>query len=322
MKLRRTRRAVIAGAAAVAAVGPVRAAAQQAPLPILGVLAPTTAAVFAESDLALRAGLKEGGFVEGTNLAIAERYTEGRRDRFEALVSELAALGPRAIVSDNTDLVVAIHKMVPAMPLVSAGIGGDPVALGLAASVAHPGGTFTGLLLNASGGEAALAGKRIDLLHELVPGLKRLGVIGEATANFDEIVRGAKAAGDRLGIAIVRLVVRTMADVEAFYVVASPLLANEPTRVAEMALRAGKPTVGMLRFQAQAGLLMAYSVDLSDLARRAGLYATKILNGEKTGDLPIEMADKFTFTINLKTAKALGVEVGPKLLLLADEVVE
>jgi putative ABC transport system substrate-binding protein len=313
-----------------AAPWPLTARAQQAALPLVGVLWPT----FNVPARALRAGLKEGGYVEGTNLAIAERSAEGRMERFEALAAELAALGPKAIVSANTEAVLAIHKVAPTIPLVSAGIGDDPVALGLAASIPRPGGAFTGLLLNASGGETAIAGKRIGLLHELVPGLKRLGIIGEAGPVFDQTMSGVQAAGERLGIAVVALPVRTMADVETaflsgagggadgFYVFGSPLLLAQRTKVAEIAVRAGKPTVGALGFQAEAGLLMTYAIDPADSWRRAGGKAAKILSGTKPSDLPIEMADKFTFTINLKTARTLGIEVGPKLLLLADEVIE
>ena len=199
----------------------------------------------------------------------------------------------------------------------------------------HPGGMFTGNVLNAIGGEEALTEKRMGLFKELVPTLTRLGVVSTeknpvAVVELDAL---RKVAG-HLGFELVQYNIQTADDLEnafasglrenvsAFYISGEPLLIGNISRVMPFVATSGKPTVGVYPEWGRAGLLMSYSTDVVDGCRHAGTYVAKILNGTKPGDLPIEQASKFTFVINLKTAKALGIAVRPTLLSLADEVIE
>ena len=331
---RTTRRTVLAGIAASASFA---ALAQQPALglPLVAVLWASRAEAERDFDAALRSGLKDGGFVEGTNFAFAMRYADGDFKRVAPLAAELAALKPSVIVASPDEVTLAAHHAAPTVPLVMSGLVGDPVALGLAQSYARPGGMATGVTTTAGGGMEAIIGKRMALLKELVPGLARIGVILITdTARFATKQNGTNEAAKRLGLDVVSLPVRTLGDVEtafasgvragagAFYVDSGPVTMNDRAKVAEFAFRAGKPTVGQVIEQARAGLLMSYAANIADGWRRAGVYVAKILAGAKPGDLPIEQASKFTFVINLKTAKALGLTVPPRLLLLADEVVE
>jgi putative tryptophan/tyrosine transport system substrate-binding protein len=188
---------------------------------------------------------------------------------------------------------------------------------------------------NASGGEQSLVGKRIGLLKELVPSLAWIGVIFNAEASTGSLTLiGAKSAANRLGLEVLSLPIRTLVDIAgafasgvsagagAFYIVGDGLTMSNRVKVAEFAARAGKPTIGQLVEQARAGLLMAYAPDTADGWGRTASYAVKILAGAKPGDLPIEQARKFTFVINLKSAQALGITVPPRLMQLADELVE
>jgi putative ABC transport system substrate-binding protein len=319
-----------------AALGsPLRAFAEPTPgLPLVAVLWPATPEFEKDFDPAIRRGLKEGNFVEGTDFTFAMRYANGQFERLAPLAAELVALKPRVIITAPDEAVLVAHAAAPTVPLVAM-MSGDPVAMGLAESYARPGGMITGTASFAGSGEDALTGKRMSILKELVPGLARLGVIVLADATQSTPVQnGAKAAAGRLDLAVVPLPVRTLDDVKAafasglregvgaFYIDASPFILANSSRVAEMAVSAGKPTIGQFPAQARAGLLMSYGTDLADEWRRAGTYTAKILAGTKPGDLPIEQPSKFTFIINLKTATALGITFPPTLLARADEVIE
>lgn len=248
---------------------------------------------------ALRIGLKEGGFVEGTNYALAVRYANGEGNRLAPLAAELAALNPRVIITAADEPVITVHRVAPTVPLVISNMTGDPVAFGLAGSYARPGGTVTGMTLNAGGGEDALIGKRMGLLKELVPGLTRIGMIGGPDSpTFIDQQNGAKEAASRLGLVVLPLPVRSLDDVEAafasgvrtglgaFYVTGNPLMMTNRAKVAEFAARAGKPTIGLVTEQVRAGLLMSYAPDLEDAWRHAGDYAAKNPRGHQAGRPP------------------------------------
>jgi ABC-type uncharacterized transport system substrate-binding protein len=301
-------------------------------LPLVAMLRPGASAE--DFDAALRGGLKEGGFVEGTNFAFAMRFAGGNFERLAPLAAELAALKPRVIIATARAVPVA-HRVAPTVPLVFTSFSADPIALGLVDSYARPGGMVTGNVMNASGGEEAVTTKRIGLFNELMPGRVLLGLIGPTNNPvFVAEQSGIKTAAGRLGFDVVLLRVSTLDDVEAafasglrsgvnaFYISGAPLLYVNRVKVAELAARSGRPTVGVYTESARAGLLMSYATDLVDGYRRAGAYAARILAGAKPGDLPVEQASKFTFVINLKTAKALGLTVPPSLLARADEVVD
>ncbi len=304
-------------------------------LPLVGVLMPGQEEANKERIVAIRKGLQEAGFIEGTNYSLAVRFANGDFDRLPSLAKELGALKPRLIVA-SANAVGPVRRSLPDMPLVFTGFAADPVALGLAESYVRPGGMITGNVMNAIGGEEAMTQKRIGLFRDLVPNLTRLGMIapdpglGLAITEKDALRKVAA----QFGFEFAHYGLRTINDldgalasalrdgVNAFYISGEPLLFANMSRVMPIVAATGKPTAGTYPEWARAGLLMSYSNDLVDGMRQAGVYAAKILNGAKPGDLPIEQASKFTFVINLKTAKTLGIPVPPTLLALADEVIE
>jgi putative ABC transport system substrate-binding protein len=309
-------------------------------LPLVAVLMP-----FKQDDdftpqriAALRKGLQESGFIEGTNYSLAVRFAEGDYSRLPQLAMELIALNPRVFVTVGFG--AGPQRLSPEIPLVFTNVALDPVALGWVQSYVHPGGMITGNVMNAVGGEETITQKRIGLFKQLVPGLTRLGMIAPvpgpnrpATLVMKEKEALQKVAA-QLGYEFVLYGLNTLDDLEgafaaglrddvsAFYISGEPLLVANISRVIPLVAASGKPTVGPYPIWGRSGLLMSYSADPLDGPRRAGTYVARILKGEKPGDLPIEQASKFTLVINQKTAKALGIVVPPILLAIADEVIE
>jgi putative tryptophan/tyrosine transport system substrate-binding protein len=292
----------------------------------------TTAAK--ERITTLRKGLQEEGFVEGANYSLAVRFAGGDLTRLLQLARELGALNPRVIVVVGTGI-DAVRRPFPELPLVFTAIAADLVALGVVQSYVHPGGMITGNVMNAVGGEETMTQKRIGLFKELVPNLIRLGMIAPANGTLAIKEKDAlQKVAARLGFEFVHYALNTLDDLEsafaaglrddvsAFYISGEPLLISNISRVMSLVRASRKPSVGPYPDWGRAGLLMSYATDPLDGVRHAGIYAAKILNGAKPGDLPIEQASKFTFVINLKTAKELGITVPPTLLSLADEVIE
>lgn len=305
-------------------------------LPVVGLLMPhKSESGFAKERVsALRKGLRDAGFIEGTNYSLAMRFAEGDFDRIQQLARELGELKPRVIVVVGFG-VVAVRQFAPDVPLVFTAFAADPVALGLAQSYIHPGGMVTGNVMNAVGGEEAMTQKRIGLFKTLVPGLTRLGMISTTNNPVPIAEQDAlRKVAVQLGFEFVHYGLSSLEDlqgafasglrddVSAFYISGEPLLFANMSRVMSFVAASHKPTVGAYPDWGRAGLLMCYSTDPLDGVRQAGLYAGKILNGAKPGDLPIEQASKFTLVINQGTAKALGIAVPPTLLALADEVIE
>jgi putative tryptophan/tyrosine transport system substrate-binding protein len=306
-------------------------------LPVVGlflVLKPDTT-VANYRITALRKGLQEERFVEGTNYSLAVRYAEGDLGRYPQLARELSALKPRVIVVVGAGL-TAVRQAFPDLPLIFTAYAADPIADGWAQSYVHPGGMTTGNVMNAVGGEETVTQKRIGLFKQLIPSLTRLGMIapdpGRGVAIKEK--EALQKVTAQLGFEFVHYGLNTLDDLEnafaaglrddvsAFYISGEPLLAANVSRVMTFVTASRKPTVGPNPDWGRAGLLMSYATDPLDGVRRAGIYAAKILNGAKPGDLPIEQASKFTLVINQKTAKALGIVVPPTLLGLADEVIE
>jgi putative tryptophan/tyrosine transport system substrate-binding protein len=303
-------------------------------VPLVGVLVPGTAEFVTDRIAALRLGLQEAGFVEGTNYSFALRFANGDFKRLPELAMELGALKPRVIVAAGP-AITTVRRVLPDLPLVFTAIVADPVKIGLAESYARPGGIATGNVMNAIGGEETITEKRIGLFKELVPDLKRLGMIS-STRDIQAVgeQNALRKASGHLGFEFVHYPIQTLDDldgafasgvrenVSAFYISGEGLLISNLSRVIPLVVASGKPSAGVYAEWARAGLLMSYSSDLADGFRHAGIYVAKILTGTKPGDLPIEQASKFTFVINLKTAKGLGIAVPPTLLSLADEVIE
>jgi putative ABC transport system substrate-binding protein len=303
----------------------------------IGVLLPTSPAYSARFIDALRQGLRELGHVEGQDIAIEARFGNGAIETLPALAAELAALNPACIVAGSDRAVLASRKATTSIPIVMGGISGDPVLLGLAASFARPAANVTGLTLsivNASG-DLGLAGKQIELLRELRPGLARIGVV----FNPDDLVgkiywKSAQEAARILKIECFALEVRQRSELEgafatgkreglaALLIPISPSLTSVPDWVVPLVAQAGLPAIYGQRDFVVAGGLISYNANLVDIWRRTANFVDKILKGVKPGDLPIEQPTKFELVINLKTAKALGLTVPQSLLVAADEVIE
>ena len=278
-----------------------------------------------------REGMRSLGYVEGENLIMEYRYAEGRADRLPALAADLAARGDvDAIVASGGAAVAAASAQAKTVPVV--GVSADLARLGITAGLARPGGNVTGVSLLYE----SVSAKWLELVHELLPSVGRVGVLLEeanasAPAQFDAL----RAAARPLDIALVPLPVRDPPDgidgafdaarresVGAMVVLSSALFAAEKRRILEFAARSRLPTVYEHRDFAESGGLLSYGPDLRDVFRRAAAYVDKILKGVKPGDLPIEQPTKFELVLNLKTAKTLGLAFPPSLLARADEVIE
>jgi putative tryptophan/tyrosine transport system substrate-binding protein len=284
----------------------------------------------------LRKGLQEEGFVEGKNYSLIVRSAEADVGRFPQLAKQLGDLTARVIVVMGSLYGMdEFRRSFPELPIVCTAIAVDLVERGLVQSYVHPGGMLTGNVMNAGGGEETMTQKRIGLFKELVPDLRSIGMITTSNGSLAKSEKDAlQKVAASLGFEFKQYGVNSIDDldsafsaglrdgVSAFYISGEPQLVANMAAVARLAAAAGKPTVGPIPDWTRAGLLMSYSTDPMDGVRHAGIYAGKILQGAKPGDLPIVQASKFIFTINLKTAKALGIAVPEKLLALADELID
>jgi putative ABC transport system substrate-binding protein len=297
-------------------------------MPTIGFLGATTPSHQGQWVAALVQRLRELGWIEGRTVAIEYRWAEGRPERFAEIAAEFVQLKVNVIVTVG-GAVLAAKQATSAIPIVFAAAT-DPLGGGLVASLARPGGNITGLSIQAPD----LAGKRLEVLRELVPGLRRLAILTNvdypaAVQEMDE----AQAAAGKLGLEIAKLEIRHAADIapafealngraEALYVTADPLLNTYRIRIITLANVARLPMISTFREHVEAGSLMSYGPNARDLFRRAGDYVDKILRGAKPGDIPVEQPTKFDLVINLTTAKALGLTIPESFLSRADEVIE
>jgi putative ABC transport system substrate-binding protein len=273
--------------------------------------------------------LRELGWIEGRTIAIEVRWGEGRNERFAEIAAEFVRLKVDVIVTVGTPAAVAAQRATSVIPIVFAP-SGDPVATGLVTSLARPGGNVTGLSAQATDSAA----KRLELLREVVPDLRRLAILGDAGNPQGVLEMGeVQAAARGLGIEVAPLEIRRAEDItpafdalkgraDALYVVTGPLVTTNRIHINILALGARLPTMHGIRGNVEAGGLMSYGANFPDLYRRAADYVDKILRGTKPGDLPVEQPTKFDLIINVTTAKALGLTIPPKLLVRADEVIE
>ncbi len=278
---------------------------------------------------AFRQGLRELGYVEGQTIAIEYRYAEGRLDRLPNLAAELVGLKVDVIVVGGTHAAGAVREVTRTIPVVM-GAGGDPVAAGIVASLARPGGNVTGFSFMSPD----LGGKRLQLLKEAVPKVSRVAVLFNP-ANVGSVLerKSAEDAAGALGVRLQPLEVRRVDDLEGAFRAAAreraqALIAFRDAvvdanrgRILDLAARGRLPTMFEQRDFVEAGGLMSYGPSLPDLFRRAATYVDKILKGAKPGDLPVEQPTRSELVINLKTAKALGLTIPPSIRVRADQVI-
>ena len=277
---------------------------------------------------AFQQGLRERGYVDGQNIVVDFRFTDGSVDQLPRLAEELVRLKVDLIVASAAPPALAAQKVTTSVPIVFVGVAG-PVELGLVRSLARPGANITGL---ADSGPD-LSAKRLELLRDLVPKLRRVAMLwhSENPGNLLQLKR-AEVAARTLGIQLDAVPVRDASDFDtAFKAVRAadallqgnaPLFTAHRARIVGLAATSRRPAIYALREMVEVGGLMSYGPDYPDLLRRAGTYVDKILKGAKPADLPVEQPTKFELVISLRTAKALGVTIPPSLLLRADQVIE
>jgi putative tryptophan/tyrosine transport system substrate-binding protein len=313
-----------------AAAWPLTARAQQAgKLPTIGFMGSATALAGSQLVAAFVQRLRELGRIENRTVAIEYRWAEGRDERFAEIAAEFIRLKVDVIVTYATPPAIAAKKATAVIPIVIAGAG-DFVGTGLVASLARPGGNVTGL----SSQTPDVAGKRIETLREILPGLRTVAILANIGNPASMLEMGeAHAAARTLGLDVVTSEIGRAEDIapvfealkghaDALYVCPDPLLNTHRIRVNTSALGAKLPTTYGFREYVEAGGLMSYGPNFPDLFRRAADYVDKILRGAKPGDIPVEQPTKFDLVINLTTAKALGLTIPESLLARADEVIE
>ena len=299
-------------------------------MPVIGFLSSASPQSYAHVVAAFRQGLKEVGYVEGQNIAIEYRWAEGQYDRLPALVADLLRR-PVAVIVGNTPSALAAKAATKTIPIVFA-TGGDPVRDNLVSSLNRPGGNVTGVSFIS----AELGAKQLGLLRELRPGAARIAVLVDPKFPITEpFVSEVRAAASAIGRQVVVLNASSDREIEIAFTTlvqrgAGALLTGSSggfvysrrEQIVALAARHGIPAIYDWREAVAAGGLMSYGPSIPDAYRQAGIYAGRILKGEKPADLPVMLPTKFELVINLKTAKALGLEIPDKLLALADEVIE
>lgn len=313
------------------AAWPIAGHAQQRTTPLVGVLNPRTADPADPGLAAFRRELGALGYIEGRTIRIELRSPEGDYRGLPALAAELAALKPDVIVANSEPGIRAARDAAGTTPIVMAVVG-DPVALGFAQSLAHPGGSLTGLTNLATG----LVGKRLEMVREIVPDPGCVAVLRDSESSVLDAVEWVEitAAAERLGLALTRVSARDPTELEgafgeivrqrcrALLAISSPLFVAMRAPIVALAARHGIVASYDNRLIVEAGGLVSYGPDTVDMYRRAADYVDKILKGAKPSDLPIEQPTKFELAVNLKAAKALGLTIPPALLVRADKVIE
>ena len=298
-------------------------------MPTIGWLGSGSAVAASQWVAAFNQRLRELDRIEGSTVAIEYRWAEGRDQRFAEIMADFIGLKVDVVVTYSNAAALAAKQATTAVPIVFAAAG-DPVGTGLVASLARPGGNVTGLSIQ----QTDLAGKRLEILREIVPGLRTLAILANArSANAVLEMGEAQAAARSLGLDVILARVRDADDIapaidalkghaDAIYTCSDPLLTTDRIRVNTLALGARLPTMHGFREYTESGGLMSYGPNFPDLFRRAAEFVDKILRGARPGDLPVEQPTKFDLVVNLTTAKALSLKISETFLLRADEVIE
>jgi putative tryptophan/tyrosine transport system substrate-binding protein len=294
----------------------------------VGILGVSTPSAWGQWVSAFTRRLRELGWIEGRNLSIEIRWAEGRSERYDAIAAEFVQMGVDVIVTGGS-AVLAARRATSAIPIVFA-IGSEPVGSGMVSALARPDGNVTGLSLQASD----LASKRVELLAEMLPRLRQFAIMANVH-NPSSVLEGreVRAAAQQLGLEVRTIDIWVADDIAAAFVSLEPgtqavylcgdaLLNANRARIATLALGARIPTISNNRGDAEHGGLLSYGPNVPDLFRRAADLVDKVLRGAKPADIPVEQPTRFELVINLKTAKALSLEVPPTLLARADEVIE
>jgi len=306
------------------------ASSAQSKIARIGFMGNSTAALEANLVDAFREGLREHGYEEGRNIAIEYRWADGEYERFPALVTELIAAKVDVIVTAGTPAALAMKKATTTVPLVMVAVG-DPVGTGLVPSLARPGGNLTGL----SSIAPDLEGKRLQLLREVVPALSHVAMFVNSLNPFHvSSMRQARAAAQAMGIKLQLHDISKSEDLDgafaaireerpdALLTLADRVFLHNRERLMDFTKEQRLPNVNAYKELVEVGGLMSYGPSYEDMHKRAAIYVDKILKGAKPADLPIEQPSKFTFIVNLKAAKALGITVPSQLLGLADRLIE
>jgi putative tryptophan/tyrosine transport system substrate-binding protein len=327
------RRDFIAGLGGAAIAWPLAARAQQTAVPAVGFLSGLSRdAEFAKLPNSIRKGLSEQGYVEGRNVEILYRWAEGWYDRLPALAADLVLRRVAVIIAagSGTPSAIAAKSATATIPIVFV-VGSDPVALGLVPNLNRPGGNITGVSFLVQ----ALTAKRLELLHEIVPAATSIGFLVDPRTAADKAeMTEAEIAARTLGLRLVVLNASSQSEIEAAFTgieaqqvgalltTGAALFAVQGVQLAALAARHALPAIYHSRATVEAGGLMSYGTIADDTFRLAGVYVGRILKGEKPGDLPVQQSTRFEMALNLKTAKALGIEVPTATLLRADTVIE
>jgi ABC-type uncharacterized transport system substrate-binding protein len=327
--MRRREFITLLGGAAIA--WPHAARAQAPAVPVVGLMGGTSAGESAASVVAFRQGLKETGYVEGRNVAIEYRWAEGQYDRLPALAADLVNRQVAVLVTTGGDVAAAAAKSATAtIPIVFI-VGADPIKLGLVTSLDHPGLNATGMELLTS----VLPAKRLQLLHNLVPNGGPIGVlVNPKNSNFESNTRDLREAARAVRRQVQVFQASTANEISATFaamaeqkipailVNTDPLYLGQRYQIAALAARYSLPAIYSLREHVAAGGLISYGTSIVEAYHQVGVYTGRILKGEKPADLPVTQPTRFELVINLKTAKALGLEIPPRLLAIAYEVIE
>jgi putative ABC transport system substrate-binding protein len=324
------RREFIAALGSAAAAWPLAARAQQPAMPVIGFLDPTSSDAEAERLRAFRQGLKDGGYIEGENVAIEYRWAENQVERLPALAAELVGRQV-AVIATRSSGAFAAKAATTTIPIVFM-VSEDPVRLGLVSSLARPGGNLTGVNFFST----ELAAKRLELLRELVPGATRVAVlVNPANAMRAEVtVKDVQAAAAAMGLQIQVVRASTSSEInaafamfarerpDALFVGTDPFFTSRRVQLILLTTRYALPTTYAGRQYPEIGGLMSYGSNTADAFRQVGIYVGRILKGARPADLPVVQSSKFELVINAETARLLGLTISPTLLATADEVIE